>query len=64
MLTKTIDILLEIIMEYQIRLNSSTFGVFRPVFRYVWSKLKFFVQKKEDFDQTYSNNVKPRSDIP
>ena len=27
------------------RLNSSTFWVFRPVFRYVWSKLKLFAQK-------------------
>ena len=28
------------------RLNSSTFWVFRPVFRYVWSKLKLCAQKK------------------
>ena len=27
------------------RLNSSTFWVFEPVFRYVWSKSSFFVQK-------------------
>ena len=27
------------------RLNSSTFWIFRPVFRYVWSKLKLFAQK-------------------
>ena len=27
------------------RLNSSTFWVFRPVFGYVWSKLKLFAQK-------------------
>ena len=27
------------------RLNSSTFWVFRPVFRYVWSKLKLCAQK-------------------
>ena len=27
------------------RLNSSTFWVFEPVFRYVWSKLKLFAQK-------------------
>ena len=27
------------------RLNSSTFWLFRPVFRYVWSKLKLCAQK-------------------
>ena len=27
------------------RLNSSTFWVFRPVFRFIWSKLKLFAQK-------------------
>ena len=27
------------------RLNSSTFWVFRPVFRYVWSELKLFTPK-------------------
>ena len=27
------------------RLNTSTFWVFEPVFRYVWSKLKLFAQK-------------------
>ena len=27
------------------RLNFSTFWVFEPVFRYVWSKLKLFAQK-------------------
>ena len=31
------------------RLNSSTFWVFRPVFRYVWSKLKLFAQKIKIF---------------
>ena len=29
------------------RLNSSTFLVFEPVFRYVWSKLKLCAQKKK-----------------
>ena len=37
------------------RLNSSTFWVFRPVFRYVWSKLKLCAQRNEVFDPTYSN---------
>ena len=36
------------------RLNSSTFWVFRPAFRYVWSKLKLCAEN-EDFDQTYLN---------
>ena len=38
------------------RLKSSTFWVFRPVFRYVWSKLKLCAYKKnEDFNQTCLN---------
>ena len=40
------------------RLNSSTFWVFRPVFRYVWSKLKFFAQKMKIF-----KNSKCKSDM-
>jgi hypothetical protein len=37
------------------RLNSSTFWVFRPLFRYLWWNLSFST-KNEDFDQTYSYN--------
>ena len=36
-------------------LNSFTFSVFRPVFRYVWSKIEAFWTENEDFDHTYLN---------
>ena len=53
--------------------NSPPFWVIEPLIRYVWSKLKLFTQKNEDFDQMYLikgsitqnlGRVKPRSDIP
>ena len=37
------------------RLNSSIFWVFRPVFWYVWSKLKLFPQKMKILIKTYLN---------
>ena len=37
------------------RLNSSTFWVFEPVFKYVWSKSSFFCAQSFKFDQTYLN---------
>ena len=54
------------------RLNSSTFWVFRPVFRYVWSKLKLCAQKTtiliKDIKYRLKNSkcgrLKPISDIP
>ena len=54
--------LLKILTSYQkllwnvrSRLNSSTFWVFEPEFRYIWSKLKLFAQKNEYFYQTSLN---------
>ena len=38
-------------------LNSSTFWVFEPVFRYVWSKLKLFAQKMKIFIKVQAQNV-------
>ena len=54
------------------RLNSSTFWVFEPVFRYVWSKLRFLHKKwrfwsnitKYRLKNSKWGRVKPRSDIP
>jgi hypothetical protein len=51
-------------------LNSSPFGFSSPVFRYVWSKLKFFSQKIKIFDPDYTTigvkmgRIKHRFDIP
>ena len=53
-------VLLKLLIFYQkllknirSRLNSSTFWVFEPVFRYFWSKLEAFCTKNEDLDQIY-----------
>ena len=54
-LLKLLTFYQKLLWNIRSRLNSSTFWVFRPVFRYVWSKLKLFAQKNEDFDQTYLN---------
>ena len=53
MVTKTFDILPEI-TYYEISdlgLTLPHFGVFEPLFIYVWSKLKLFAEKNEDFDK-------------
>ena len=39
----------KLLWNIRLRLNSSTFWVFEPVFRYVWSKLKLFAQKMKIF---------------
>ena len=44
----------KILWNIRSSLNSSTFWVFRPVFGYVWLKLKLCAQKNKDLDQTYS----------
>ena len=45
----------KLVWNIRSRLNFSTFWVFEPIFRYVWSKLKLFAQENEDFDQIYPN---------
>ena len=54
-LRKLLTFYQKVLWSIRSRLNSSTFWVFRPVFRYVWSKLKLCAQRNEVFDPTYSN---------
>ena len=65
----------KLLWNIRYRLNSSTFWVFEPVFRYFFIKIEAFCTKNEDFDQIYvytlyrlkkskCGRVKPRSDIP
>ena len=54
--------LLKLLIFYQkllcnYRSSSSTFWVFSPVFRYGWSKLKFFAQKMKNVEEISLNLI-------
>ena len=63
-LLKLLTFYQKLLWNIRSRLNSSTFWIFRPVFRYVWSKLILTKHVLYRLKNSKSGRVKPRSDIP